>query len=106
MSTLYSDRVKESSTTTGTGNFILSGAIAGFKSFNETIGTGNLCYYCIQTTDLSAWEVGIGTLINSTTLSRNSILSSSNNNLIVNFGVGSKEVFSTLPSKFFQDIVN
>lgn len=98
MALVLKDRVKETSTTTGTGTFTLAGAATGFQSFSA-IGNGNTTYYCITRPGSSEWEVGIGTYtLSGTTLSRDSILASSNSNSAVNFGAGSKDVFVTYPA--------
>lgn len=95
MALVLKDRVKESSTTTGTGTFTLAGATTGFQSFSA-IGNGNTTYYAIVnlTTGGTEWEVGLGTYTSSgTTLSRDTILSSSNGGSAVNFSAGTKDVF-------------
>lgn len=97
MAFVVKDRVKETSTTTGTGTFTLAGASTGFQSFS-VIGNGNQTYYTI--TDGTNWEVGIGTYTSSgTTLSRDTILESSNSGNAVNWGAGSKDVFCTYPAE-------
>lgn len=97
MAFVVKDRVKETTTTTGTGTITLAGASLGFQSFSA-IGDGNSTYYTI--TDGTDWEVGIGTYTASgTTLSRDSILSSSNSGSAVNFGSGDKDVFVTYPAE-------
>lgn len=97
MAFVVKDRVKETSTTTGTGTFTLAGASTGFQSFS-VIGNGNQTYYTI--TDGTDWEVGIGTYTSSgTTLSRDTILESSNSGNAVNWGAGSKDVFVTYPAE-------
>ena len=96
MALVVKDRVKESSTTTGTGTFTLSGAEDGFQSF-AVIGDGNTTYY--SATDGTDWEVGIGTYtLSGTTLARTTILSSSNSGSAVNWGSGTKLIFVTQPS--------
>jgi len=85
------DRVKETTTTTGTGTITLAGAAAGFRSFS-VVGDGNSCPYCIE--DGTDWEVGEGTYtVSGTTLSRTTILASSNAGAAVNWGAGTKNVF-------------
>lgn len=96
MALVIKDRVKETTTTTGTGTYTLAGAEVGFQSFS-TIGNGNTTYYAV--TDGGDWEVGIGTYTASgTTLARTTILSSSNSNNAVSWSAGEKFVFVTQPS--------
>jgi len=90
------DRVKETTTTAGTGTITLAGAVTGFQSFSA-IGNGNTTFYTIAGGD--EWEVGIGTYTSSgTTLSRDTVLSSSNSGSKVNFSAGTKDVFVTYPA--------
>jgi hypothetical protein len=97
MALVIADRVRETSTTTGTGTLTLGGAVTGYQTFSSGIGNGNTCYYAI-TLD-SSWEVGLGTYTASgSTLSRDTILASSNSNSAVNFGAGTKDVFVTYPA--------
>jgi len=99
MALVLKDRVKETSTTTGTGTFTLAGAATGFQSFS-VIGNGNTTFYTIVDSAAGAWEVGIGTYTSSgTTLSRDTVLESSNSGSLVNFGSGSKDVFVTYPAE-------
>jgi hypothetical protein len=99
MALVLKDRVKETSTTTGTGTFTLAGASTGFQSFS-VIGDGNKTYYCIVDSAAGAWEVGIGTYTSSgTTLSRDTVLESSNSGSAVDFAAGSKDVFVTYPAE-------
>ena len=98
MALVLKDRVKETTTTTGTGTVTLAGAAAGFQSF-VVIGDGNQTFYAIVDSASGAWEVGVGTYTASgTTLSRTTVVSSSNAGSLVNFGAGSKDVFVTYPS--------
>jgi len=91
------DRVKESSSTTGTGTFTLGGAVTGFETFVAGIGGNNTTYYCIFENGTNNFEVGFGTLnANATTLARTNIISSSNSDAAVNFA-GATEVFCTVP---------
>lgn len=92
------DRVKETSTTVGTGTLDLLGAAAGFRTFVAGIGNANQTTYSV--TDGTAWEVGIGTVTDAVTdtLSRTTVLASSNAGALVNFGAGTKTVFCTAPA--------
>lgn len=93
------DRVKVTTTTTGTGTLTLGAAQPGFQSF-AVIGDGNTTYYTITDTVAGTWEVGIGTYTASgTTLSRDTVLESSNSGNLVNFGAGDKDVFVTYPAE-------
>lgn len=99
MAFVLADRVQETTTTTGTGTVTLAGAVTGFQSF-AAVGNGNSTYYTIAAQSGSDWEVGIGTYTSSgTTLSRSTVLSSSNSGNLVNFGAGTKSVFVTLPAE-------
>lgn len=96
MALVVKDRVKETTTTQGTGTVTLAGASSGYQSF-AAIGNGNTTYYTIA--GGNEWEVGIGTYTASgTTLSRDIVLSSSNSGSLVNFSAGSKDVFVTYPA--------
>jgi hypothetical protein len=91
------DRVKESSSTTGTGTFTLGGAVTGFETFAAGIGGGNTTYYCIFENGTNNFEVGFGTLNGgASTLARTNVISSSNSDGLVNFA-GATEVFCTVP---------
>ena len=100
MALILNDRVKESTTTTGTGTIDLDGATGGFKSFVAGIGTTNRTYYAIVGRTTTEFEVGLGTVTDASpdTLSRDVILSSSNSDAKVSFSAGTKDVFCTLPS--------
>ncbi len=99
MAFVLADRVKETTTTTGTGTVTLGGAATGFQSFTA-IGNGNSTYYTIAGQGTNEWEVGIGTYTSSgTTLSRDTVLSSSNSGSLVNFSSGTKDVFVTQPAE-------
>jgi hypothetical protein len=96
MALVVKDRVQETSTTTGTGTITLAGAVSGFQSFSA-IGNANTTYYAIV--GGAEWEVGLGTYTSSgTTLSRDTILESSNGGTAVNFSAGTKNVFVTYPA--------
>jgi hypothetical protein len=96
MALVLKDRVKETTTTTGTGTITLAGASSGFKSFSA-IGNANTTYYTI--TGGTEWEVGLGTYTSSgNTLSRDTVLESSNGGSLVNFSAGTKDIFITYPA--------
>jgi len=98
MALILADRVKETTTTTGTGTITLLGAATGFQSF-AVIGNANTTYYTIAGQGTSEYEVGIGTYTSSgTTLARTTVLASSNANAAVNFSAGTKDVFVTYPA--------
>ena len=100
MAFVLNDRVKETSTTTGTGTFDLAGAETGFESFVSGVGDGNVTYYAISNDGTNEFEVGIGTVTDATpdTLARTTVISSSNSDALVNFSAGTKTVFCTLPA--------
>ena len=95
MALVINDRVKETSTTSGTGDFTLAGASTGFITFNSGIGTSNTTYYTIHEQGTNNFEVGLGTLTGSTTLQRDTVLSNSAGNTSkINFGSSTtKDVF-------------
>ena len=98
MALVLADRVKETTTTTGTGTVTLLGASTGFQSF-AAVGNGNTTYYTIAGQTTSEWEVGIGTYTSAgTTLSRDTVLASSNAGSLVTFSAGTKDVFVTYPA--------
>jgi len=98
MALVLADRVQETTTTTGTGTVTLLGAVAGFQSF-AAVGNANTTYYTIAGQTGAEWETGIGTYTSSgTTLSRTTVLGSSNSGSLVNFSAGTKNVFVTYPA--------
>jgi len=99
MALVVNDRVKETSTTTGTGTFSLAGASLGFETFVAGIGNTNTTYYAIVNEN-GEFEVGLGTVTDAATdtLSRDTIISSSNSDSAVNFSAGTKDVFCTSPA--------
>jgi hypothetical protein len=98
MALVIKDRVKEQTTTTGTGSVTLGGAVSGFETFSA-VGDGNTTYYAIVHQTADEWEVGLGTYTAAgTLLSRDTILESTNSDAAVNFSAGTKDVFVTYPS--------
>ena len=99
MALVLNDRVKVSSSSSGTGVFTLGAAETGFESFLTGIGNNNTTYYTIFNQGTNEFEVGLGTLnANSTTLTRTTVLTSSNSDNTVDFTSGTKDVFCTLPA--------
>jgi len=100
MQLVYANRVKETSTTTGTGTYTLAGAVAGFQSFSA-IGNAKLCVYVAE--DGTNWEVGIGTYTSvGTTLARTTILASSNAGAAVSWTAGTRNIFCDPPANYFN----
>jgi hypothetical protein len=100
MAFVIADRVRETTTTTGTGTVSLLGAVTGFQSFSAGIGNSNSTYYTISNNVTNQWEVGIGTYTAvGSTLSRTTVLASSNSGSLVNFSTGTADVFVTYPSE-------
>lgn len=99
MALVLNDRVKETTTTTGTGTFTLAGAVTGFETFGTGIGNSNTTYYAVTLPGSSEFEVGLGTLnSDSSTLARTTVISSSNSDNAVNFSSGTKTIFCTIPA--------
>ena len=106
MALVINDRVKETTTTTGTGTVSLAGAVTGFETFAAGIGNSNTVYYCIAHQDQAEFEVGLGTLDgDSSDLARTTVISSSNSDSAVDFSAGTKDVFCTIPASkmVFED---
>jgi len=106
MAHITADRVKETSTTTGTGALTLAGASSNkYRAFSTVMGVGDTCFYCIEHQTLGEWETGLGTYSGANTLTRTTVLSSSNAGAAVNFSAGTKDVFITLAAaKILQTV--
>lgn len=103
MAFIVADRVKETSTTTGTGSLTLAGAVTGFQTFDAPLATNDTTYYAIEGVDGNGipsgeWEVGLGTFTSPATLARTTVLASSNSGAAVNLSAGTKNVFIGLPA--------
>lgn len=98
MAFISDDKVQETTSTAGTGTFDLNGAVDGAQTFVNGIGDTNTCFYSVS--DLTNFEVGIGTVTSDVpdTLSRDTIISSSNSDLIVNFAGETMNIFCTVPA--------
>ena len=92
------DRVKETSATTGTGDFTLAGAEAGFDAFGDRLTVGDQTFYTIED-NLGEFEIGLGTYSALNTLTRTEVYSSTNSDGLVDFAFGSKRVFITYPAE-------
>ena len=98
MALVLADRVRETTTTVGTGTVTLAGAVTGYQSFS-VVGNGNTTYYTIAGQGTTEWEVGIGTYTSSgTTLARTTVLDSSNSGSLVSFSAGTKDVWVDYPA--------
>jgi hypothetical protein len=109
MALVINDRVKETTTTTGTGAVSLAGAVTGFETFAAGVGNSNTTYYAIVHQTANEFEVGLGTLDgDSSDLTRTTVISSSNSDSAVNFAAGTKDVFCTIPASklIFEDANN
>ena len=100
MALVINDRVKENSTTSGTGNITLAGVAAGQGNvtFNSGIGTSNTTYYCIFEQGTNTFEIGLGTLSGSTTLERTTVINNSSGNTSKISFSGTLDVFVTMPA--------
>jgi len=99
MALVLNDRVKETTTTTGTGAIALGGAVSSFETFGAGVGNSNTTYYAIVHQTANEFEVGLGTLDGtSANLTRTTVISSSNSDAAVNFSAGTKDVFCTFPA--------
>jgi cytoskeletal protein CcmA (bactofilin family) len=106
MALTIADRVRETTTTTGTGTITLGGAVGNFETFTSNLSDGDTTYYAIVDASNSDFEVGLGTFASSgTTLARTTVIASSNSNSAVSLSSGTKDVFITLPASkmIFQD---
>jgi hypothetical protein len=101
---MLADRVKESSTTTGTGNITLGGTTTGYQTFNTAFGTSVEFYYVIDD-GAGNLEIGIGHLSSSTTLVRDKVLYSTNANALVSFAAGTKTVYCDCPAEYLEQAI-
>lgn len=98
MSHIVADRVKETSTTTGTGALSLAGAVSGYRAFSAVCANGDTCFYAIAHQSAAEWEIGLGTWATGNSLTRTTILASSNSGSAVSLSAGTKDVFLTAPA--------
>ncbi len=102
---LTADRVKETSSSIGTGSLALDGAASGFRSFQAAFGSGVEFWYAVASAGGAEWEVGVGTLSGAATLQRSQVLASSNASALVAFAAGPKDVFATVPASALNALV-
>lgn len=106
MAHITADRVLDTSTTTGTGAFTVSGtAPSSYRTFSAVCATSDTLWYTIQHQTASEWEVGLGTYSSANTITRTTVLASSNAGSAVNFSAGTKNVFLTMPAAIFSGAV-
>lgn len=102
---LGADRVKENSSTTGTGDFTLEGATTGgFFRFQDVLAVGDFTIYVIQNTSANEVEIGVGFLTSASVLQRFAVRRSTNNNALVDFSAGTKSVFIDADSRFLAPL--
>jgi hypothetical protein len=101
MAFILDDRVRETTITAGTGSITTAGAPGGFQPFSAVMSVGDTCWYAIVSPG-TAWETGLGSYTGTNTIARTSVISSSNAGSLVNFPVGSKDIFITQPAKKAQ----
>lgn len=104
MSLVYADRVMETTITAGTGGLSLAGAVLGYQTFSSGVGVGNTCYYAAHDPTTGDWEVGLGTLSDTTTLDRTAVLASSNGGAAVSFAANAKFVFVDVPASVIANL--
>lgn len=97
------DRVKETTTTTGTGDITLAGAVSNYVDFNTAIGVGIPCLYSVAHQSAAEFENGVGYLSGSTTLVRETVSTSTNSNALVSFSSGTKDVFISILTVSYMD---
>jgi len=96
MAHILGDRVKETTTTTGTGTVALAGAVSQFRAFSDVLANNDTTLYAIVGQTGTEWEVGVGTWTTGNNLARTTILASSNAGAVVTLSSGTKDVFITL----------
>ena len=97
MALVIADRVRETTTTTGTGDYTLAGAVSGYQSFSDVCNNNDTVYYVV--TDNTDFEIGLGTFtLSGTTLARTTVYQSTNSDASVSWGAGPKDVFITVPA--------
>lgn len=101
---IVADRVKETTTTTGTGTLTLGGATTGFRTFNSALGTNVPVFYALLDANGSAWETGQGYLSSSTAFVRERVNRSSNSNAAISLTAGTHTIFSSITEDLFENL--
>lgn len=104
MALIKADRVRETTTTTGTGAISLAGAATGYVAFSTVCADGDTCYYVIVSQTGTEWETGLGTFSTPATFTRTTVHSSSNSGSAVSFTAGTKDIFIALTATQFSSI--
>jgi hypothetical protein len=106
MAFVSADRVKETSTTTGTGTYSLAGAVTGFRTFVAGVGNGNTCHYVAE--DGTDWEIGLGTVTDAApdTLARTRVIKSSNGDAAVSWAAGTRTIFCAPIASRIRDVTS
>lgn len=104
MAHIIDDLVLESSTSTGTGDITVAGAVTGNRPFSSVCSVGSTFFYAIRAVNAfgaptGEWEIGLGTYSASNTITRTTVIASSNSNLLVNFSAGTKHAYITVPAQ-------
>jgi hypothetical protein len=101
---IHADRVRDVSTTTGTGNINLAGSPPpGYRAFAAVLAGSDTFHYAIQHQSENEWEVGLGTRVSDTAFARTAVLASSNANNAVSFSAGTKDVALVVPAQWFAE---
>jgi len=103
MALIFADRIKETTTTTGTGDITLSGSPVGFRAFSSALTIDDTFYYCID--GGSEWEIGLGTYQSNGNIDRTTIYTSSNAGSAVNFSAGTKSIFITVAAEYWNGMM-
>lgn len=104
MAAPFHNRVRETATVSGTGNIVLNGAVAKFVPFSSVYSVGDVVFYAIVGNDTNEWEVGRGTMLTTTLLTRGLVLESSNANTTVTFTATSVDAFHTIPGNYISSL--
>lgn len=106
MALKWADRIADTSTTTGTGNIVVSGSPPlGYETFSSAVSVNDTCHYAVSHRTANEWEVGLGTYSSTNTLVRTQVLASSNNDAAVSFSAGTKDVRLVVPASVISGLM-